>query len=77
MHVTCMQGGCNEEFNEDNVRDCVSEDQFKKYRRFQRNAMVDLDPDLRWCPDPACEGYVRKHRNFFRETLLFICDFSF
>ena len=24
--------------------------------------MVDLDPDLRWCPEPKCNGYVRKNK---------------
>lgn len=58
-----MQAGCPEEFHEKEVRDCVDDEKFKKYRRFQRNAMVDLDADLRWCPDSSCEGFIRKNPN--------------
>ena len=61
MNIGCMQAGCTEEFGEDEVRDCVNDSLFKKYMRFQRNAVVDLDPNLRWCPEATCDSYVRKN----------------
>ena len=60
INISCMNAGCPEEFNEDDVQNCVSEGLFNKYKRFQRNAMIDLDPNLRWCPEPTCDSYVRK-----------------
>ena len=51
LNITCMYGAsCREEFTEKNVKDCVSEATYQKYRRFVRNAKVDSDPNLRWCP---------------------------
>ena len=61
LNITCMQSGCGKEFEEDEVNQCVSQELFEKYRRFLTNAMVDLDPNLRWCPNPTCDGYVKKN----------------
>ncbi len=64
MNIVCMSGlGCTIEFTEQNVRDCVSEASYQKYMRFLRNAKVDLDPNLRWCPEASCEGVVKKKKN--------------
>ena len=60
LKLTCMQGGCEKEYHEKNIRDCVSEDLFLKYKRFVTNAMIDLDPELRWCPNADCGGSIRK-----------------
>ena len=50
VNIGCLQGGCELEFSEENVQDCVDDETFKKYKRFQKNAIVDLDANLRWCP---------------------------
>ena len=55
--------GCNVVFTSENVRDCVDDALYDRYKRYEQNAMVDLDPNLRWCPNPQCEGSVRKHAN--------------
>ena len=31
--------------------------------------MVDLDPNLRWCPEASCNGFVRKERNMNEKDL--------
>ena len=55
------------------MRASVSETLFNKYKRFLNNAMVDLDPNLRWCPEPSCDSYVRKV-NGTKETQCRSCD---
>ena len=62
MNIGCMQGGCSDQFSEEDVQANINSKVFEKYQRFVRNAMVDLDPDLRWCPEPKCNGYVRKNK---------------
>ena len=63
LNISCMQGGCDQEFKEKNVEDCVDNDLFIKYKQFLRNIMVDLDPNLRWCPSKSCTGVVKKPLN--------------
>jgi len=54
VNISCMQGGCDQEFKEENVEDCVSDELFVKYKTFLRNILIDLDPNLRWCPNTSC-----------------------
>ena len=75
MNIGCMQSGCTEVFGEDEIRDCVNDSLFNKYMRFQRNAIVDLDPNLRWCPEASCENYV--HRSTKKKQDIIQCDECF
>ena len=60
MNIGCMQSGCPTEFSDGEVRACVSQAVFNKYMRFVKNAMVDLDPNKRWCPNKSCAGYIQR-----------------
>jgi len=60
MNMGCMQNGCDEEYSDEEVKQCTNEALYRKYMRFVNNAKVDLDPDLRWCPKATCDGFVRK-----------------
>ena len=34
VNINCLQGGCDRQFSEEEVRDCVDDEIFKKYKRF-------------------------------------------
>ena len=55
-----MQEGCKNEFLRNDVKRFVSEELFKKYMHFRENINVDMDENLRWCPNPKCNYYVKK-----------------
>ena len=66
VKIPCMQHGCQVQFEEADVQKFGSEEIFKKYVRFKLNIVVDLDPNLRWCPRNGCLNYVRKPNRFAR-----------
>lgn len=33
---------------------------YEKYIRFNGRKEVNRNPDLKWCPTPDCEGYLKK-----------------
>ena len=51
---------CSLEFKPEDVHRFGSQRTYKKYLKFKRNIDVDLNPDLRWCPDPKCMHYVER-----------------
>ena len=60
IKIPCMQLGCEEVFEDEDVERFGDKEVFDKYLRFKENLRVDLDPNLRWCPRPDCEFYVEK-----------------
>ena len=60
IKIPCMQADCKEEFTDDDVKRFGSKKTFDKYLRFKMNINVDLNPNLRWCPNQKCVNYVEK-----------------
>ena len=60
IKIPCMQVGCEEEFEDEDVERFGDKEVYEKYLRFKENLRVDLDPNLRWCPRPDCGFYVEK-----------------
>lgn len=58
--IPCMEVGCEATFSDENVKKCSDDALYQKYTRFCQKIIVDLDPDLRWCPSKNCEKYVRR-----------------
>ena len=76
MNIGCMQSGCEEEFTEEDVKACINKTLFIKYKRFVTNARVDLDPDLRWCPKPFCDAFVRRNKDGTNDAKCIKCKSS-
>ena len=60
IKIPCMMADCSLEFKPEDVHRFGSQRTYKKYLKFKRNIDVDLNPDLRWCPDPKCMHYVER-----------------
>ena len=33
---------------------------YEKYIKFNGRREINRNPDLKWCPTPDCEGYLKK-----------------
>lgn len=58
-HILCPGKDCQIEFDENDVKEIVSEENFVKYIKFKERAALMIDPSVKWCSQPNCEGYVR------------------
>ena len=57
--IPCMQSGCEEKFNESDIKETISFPVFQKFEKFKKNHEVNGDPCLKWCPKPDCEKFVK------------------
>ena len=53
--MKCPFEKCNQLVDESKMKDLIPNDLFEKYTKFKRNALVDRDPNLKWCPAVGCE----------------------
>jgi hypothetical protein len=60
MKIRCMFDGCPNDFSRNDIQRFVGDELYKKYMHFRDNINVDMDDNLRWCPNPKCNYYVRK-----------------
>lgn len=58
-NITCPGKDCTSEFTQDDIKSLVSEEIFAKYLRFKERAELMIDPSVKWCIQPNCEGYIR------------------
>ena len=60
MQIPCMMAGCQQSFENDNIRQFGSKEIYEKYLQFKLNIDVDLNPNLKWCPSPECNRYLER-----------------
>jgi hypothetical protein len=55
--IKCLYGGCPKTFIDEEVKNFVSPEVFKKYRKFKISQMKLNNPDKNYvnCPHPDCE----------------------
>mmetsp|Transcript_32277 Transcript_32277/g.36605 ORF Transcript_32277/g.36605 Transcript_32277/m.36605 type:complete len:613 (+) Transcript_32277:150-1988(+) len=58
LKITCPQSNCQELCSEEVIKLFTDEEMLSRYKRFRQAALIDLNPDARWCPRPGCELYV-------------------
>lgn len=58
--IQCMEAGCKEVFQKEDVERCGTKEIFTKYLRFKENIVVDNNPNLKWCPKLNCNKYVER-----------------
>jgi hypothetical protein len=44
---------------------------YAKYLKFKQKKILDSDPNVRWCPRPGCEKYVRSENS---STVRIVCS---
>jgi IBR domain, a half RING-finger domain len=58
--IKCADSGCKQEYTPDDIRKFGSKEIYEKYLKFKENIDVNMNPNLRWCPRPDCNNYVKK-----------------
>ncbi|CAG9315846.1 unnamed protein product [Blepharisma stoltei] len=55
--IECPRYTCQNKDIDSSIIDIVDSKLYEKYKIFRRNAILEKDPNLRWCPKPNCQGY--------------------
>lgn len=74
--MTCPHVGCTEKFEDAQVVGLLSQEQGERYLRLKNIAVLNRDPNLRWCIRPGCDKYVvgtKKTRKLMCECKAQIC----
>ena len=56
LNIKCPDSSCKEEVSYGDVRRLVTPELFDKYEQFTLKAVLDQDPNVRWCPNPKSCG---------------------
>lgn len=76
MKMHCPLHNCPYQITDDDVLRVVGTEFYNKYKLFLRNSELSLNPNLRFCPKPDCQGYdigsSKKHK-----LLCNSCGFEF
>ena len=75
-NLTCPAFNCLTRFSEQELQTRLSEETYSKYCRFRAELELETDPDLRWCPRPACSGYDYC-RGLKRKLICNQCSFAY
>lgn len=59
LNIKCPGSKCLIEFTEQDISKIVSAEVFSKYLKFKSRAELLVDPEVKWCIQPDCEGFVR------------------
>lgn len=76
----CMAPNCHQVLSDILIQRLVSKEMWSKYARFQASTFVDTNPDMKWCPAPACGNAVHKSQTEFEgknEVARCTCGFKF
>ena len=58
LEIRCPDSECDAELNEEKLKDFLPTHLHKKFHRFKRNALIERNPNTRWCSRPGCEKVV-------------------
>lgn len=50
LRVSCPLESCDEEYTEAIIEENVTEELFRKFKRFKHIKEVSQNPNVRWCP---------------------------
>jgi len=60
LKLKCPDAGCGASVNDDKMKKIISAEIFEKYSKFKKNALVERNPNLKWCSRPGCEQIIEK-----------------
>lgn len=58
LNIKCPDEDCGAIFEDSDIALFLDEDVYKKYKRFKNSAMLNQNPNLRWCIRLGCENYM-------------------
>ena len=59
LHIKCPGSKCIVEFSDEEIKEIVDTEMFSKYLKFKVRAELLVDPEIKWCIQPDCEGFIR------------------
>ena len=66
FHIGCAYDGCksklDDDFIEKNLK-FLDENLITKFRKFKKMKILSEDSNVRWCPKPGCESYVKGNKS--------------
>lgn len=58
LTIKCPYDGCNHEMTEEQVINLLDQETSEKYTRLKKIALLNQNPNLRWCVRPGCDKYI-------------------
>ena len=58
LDIKCPSTDCDQHFADGQIKCCLDPDLYQKYLRFRNNALLNRNPNLRWCIRPSCEKHM-------------------
>lgn len=59
LNIRCLYGGCPREFTKEEIKNFVTPEYWRKYRKFWTSKSAILGPDYKNCPHPDCDQVVQ------------------
>lgn len=69
--IVCPSPNCGSEITQADLQYILAPAMYEKYQLFLRNAKINKDPTMRWCPNPGCEEPVKRKDP---QNLLMVCS---
>ena len=58
LDIKCPHDGCDQVFDDEHLKNYFERDLFQKYLRFKNTAILNQNPNIRWCIRAGCERYM-------------------
>lgn len=58
LTIKCPHEGCENVYQDEDIKMILEDNYFKKYLRFKNTAMLNQNPNIRWCIRPGCEKFI-------------------
>ncbi|CAG9313928.1 unnamed protein product [Blepharisma stoltei] len=59
LKILCPGENCKNLFTDEMIQAITDPDLFEKYKKFKWRAELLLDPQIKWCPTPNCDGFMK------------------
>jgi len=77
LEIKCPNPICNHQCTPTEIRFILPDHLYDKYLEFSKVALINKDPDIKWCPTPGCQNaFKRKNKNSLKMECN-ICSYQF
>lgn len=77
LNMTCPSHACTTSLSDSLIRRISPAQVYVKYLQFKRNAELEVQPNVRFCPRPNCQGHAVVGLNSEVAAVCNICNFEF
>lgn len=58
LDINCPGGSCAYKFEDEQMKQLLSDDVYQKYLEFKQNKLLNQNPNVRWCIRPTCGKHM-------------------